>query len=222
MNSLRLLEYLNLFATFSAILIGVKSLKTLTENRILIFIPILSLLQIILSEFLGINHPKNEVSTTTLNLINIYICAEFLLICLYFWKLSKIRRHKAFILISIPIIIISIFISNHNLHQKSLFELDIFLLIEGPIILILALLLTSELIKKKNIKDFNTNSNLIATLGIMFSFFISWPTIIVQNSIRNYSSPLFRFSYIFNSIAYLIFFSFLSYSFYVARKSRII
>ncbi len=222
MYLLYLLEYLNLIVAFFSIAVGVKSLKSLTENRILIFIPILSALQTILAELLGIYHPKNLVSDTTIYLINTYICAEFILICLYFWRICESKRYKACILTSIPIAIISIFTSNNNLNEKSPFKLDIFLLIEGPIILIFALLLTIELIKKRKIKDYNTGSNLIATLGILFSFFISWPTTIVQSNLRNIYSTLYKLSFIFNSISYLIFFSFLSYSFYVARKSRIV
>jgi len=222
MYLLFVIEYLNLVIAFFSIAVGIKSLKFLTESRILIFIPILSVLQTILSELLGINDPQNLVSITTINLINTYICAEYFLICLYFWKISQRRGHKAYIITSIPIIITSIFISNYNLHEKSPFKLDIFLFIEGPIVLIIALLLTIELIKKRKTKDYNTSSNLIATLGILFSFFISWPTTIIQNNLRNINSPIYKLSFIFTSIAYLIFFSFLSYSFYVARKSRII
>jgi hypothetical protein len=222
MSLLFVTQTLNLVIAFFSISVGIKSLKFLTETRILIFIPILSVLQTILSELLGINDPQNIVSITTINLTNTYICAEYFLICLYFWKISQRRGHKAFILTSIPIIIASILISNYNLHEKSPIKLDIFLFIEGPIVLIIALLLTIELIKKRKTKDYNTSSNLIATLGILFSFFISWPTTIIQNNLRNIYSPIYKLSFIFTSIAYLIFFSFLSYSFYVARKSRII
>ncbi len=222
MYLLFVIEYLNLVIAFFSIAVGIKSLKFLTESRILIFIPILSVLQIILSELLGINHPHNLVSNTTINLTNTYICAEYFLICLYFWKISQRRGHKAYILTSIPLIITSILISNYNLPENSPIKLDIFLFIEGPIVLIIALLLTIELIKKRKTKDYNTSSNLIATLGILFSFFISWPTTIIQNNLRNIYSPIYKLSFIFTSIAYLIFFSFLSYSFYVARKSRII
>ena len=145
MYLLYVFEFLNLVVAFFSIAVGIKSLKNLTENRILIFIPILSLLETILSEFLGMNNPKNEASITTIYLINIYIYVEYLLICIYFLKLTQGRKHKAFILTSIPITITSIYISNYNLQEKSPFKLDIFLLIEGPIILTIALLLTIEL-----------------------------------------------------------------------------
>lgn len=222
MYLLYLLEYLNLVIAFFTVAVGIKSLKKLNENRILVFIPILSVLQTILSELLGIWKPKSGASITTLNLINIYICAEFFLICLFFWALSQGRKRKAFVLVTIILATISIFTSNYNLHVKKQFELDIFILIEGPIILTTALLLIFDSIKKKNIVKYSSEANLIATLGIFFSFIISWPTLIVQNSFTNPNSPFFKLYFIFNSIAYLIFFSFLSYSFYVSRKSRII
>lgn len=222
MYLLYLVEYLNLVICFFTIAIGIKSLKKLSENRILIFIPILSVLQIILSELLGIGQPKNEASTITKNLINIYICLEYVIICIFFWNLNQKRKLNIFILISFIISIASLFVSNYNNQEKVELKLDLFLLIEGPVILTTALFLIIDLIKKRSIRIQTNNSNLIATFGIFFSFIITWPTSIVQNIFTYPTSSFFKFYFIFNSIAYLIFFSFLSYSFYVTRKSRII
>jgi hypothetical protein len=155
-------------------------------------------------------------------MISIYIYLEFILIILYLWKLSKTLRHKAFTIALIPVAIVSIIISLYSVNIIRPLKVEILSIIEGPIILITALLINIGLIKKGNIKNYSRDSNLIATLGIFFSFIISWPTIIVQNNILSYSSPFFKLIFIYNSIAYIILFSSLSYSFYVTRKYRTI
>lgn len=221
MYFLYLLQIFNIAITTFTIIIGLRSFRNLTENRILLFIPLLSLVQIILTELKGLVR-EVEFSTFTNNMISVYIYLEFILIILYFWKLSKNLRHKAFTIALIPIGIVSIIISLCYVNNIRPLKVEILSIIEGPIILITALLINIELIKKGDIKNYFRHSNLIATFGIFFSFIISWPTSIVQNNILSYSSPFFKLNFIYNSIAYIILFSSLSYSFYVTRKYRTI
>jgi len=221
MYFLYLLQLLNIIIAFFTIVIGLRSFRTLKENRVLLLIPVLSLFQIIITESKGLVR-EVELSTFTNNMISIYIYLEFILIILYLWKLSKTLRHKAFTIALIPVGIVSIIIYLYSVNIIRPLKVEILSIIEGPIILITALLINIGLIKKGNIKNYSRDSNLIATLGIFFSFIISWPTIIVQNNILSYSSPFFKLIFIYNSIAYIILFSSLSYSFYVTRKYRTI
>ena len=221
MYFLYLLQILNTAIATFTIIIGLRSFRNLKENRILLFIPLLSLVQIILTELKGLVR-EVELSTFTNNMISVYIYLEFILIIIYLWKLSKKLRHKAFTIALIPIGIVSIIISLYNINITRPLKVEILSIIEGPIILITALLINIELIKKGDIKNYSRHSNLIATFGIFFSFIISWPTSIVQNNILSFSSPFFKLDFIYNSIAYIILFSSLSYSFYVTRKYRTI
>ena len=221
MYFLYLLQILNIAIATFTIIIGLRSFRNLKENRILILIPLLSLVQITLTELKGLVR-KVELSTFTNNMISTYIYLEFILIIIYLWKLSKTLRHKAFSMALIPIGIVSIIISLYYINIIRPLKVEVLSLIEGPIILITALIINIELIKKGNIKNYSRDSNLIATFGIFFSFIISWPTSIVQNNILSYYSPFFKLNFIYNSIAYIILFSSLSYSFYVTRKYRTI
>jgi hypothetical protein len=221
MHFLYLLQLLNIAIAFFTIIIGLRSFRSLKENRILLFIPILSLVQIILTESMRLVR-KIEFSTFTSNLISLYIYSEFILIILYFWSLNKNLTQKAFTIALIPIGIISLITTQYYIDNNKPIKLDTFIIIEGPIILIIALLFIIEIIKKRKIKNYTKDSDLIATLGIFFSFIISWPTMIIQNNILKYSSPFIKLCFIYNTIAYIIFFSLLSYSFYVTRKFRII
>lgn len=221
MYFLYLLQTLNIAIATFTIIIGIRSYRNLKENRILLLIPLLSLVQIILTELNGLVR-EVELSTLTNNMISIYMYLEFILIIIYLWKLSKTLSHKAFTIALIPIGIVSIIISLYYINIIRPLKVEILSIIEGPIILITALLINIELIKKGNIKNYSRDSNLIATFGIFFSFIISWPTSIVQNNILSYSSPFFKLNFVYNSIAYIILFSSLSYSFYVTRKYRTI
>ena len=221
MYFLYLLQILNIAITTFTIIIGLRSFRNLKENRILLFIPLLSLVQIILTELMGL-FGLVEFSTFTNNTISVYIYLEFILIIIYLWKLSKNLGHKAFTIALIPIGVVAVIISLYYINITRPLKVEILSMIEGPIILITALLINIELIKKENIKNYFRHPNLIATFGIFFSFIISWPTSIVQNNILSFSSPFFKLDFIYNSIAYIILFSSLSYSFYVTRKYRTI
>ena len=75
MYFLYLLQLLNIIIAFSTVVIGLRSFRSLRENRILLLIPVLSLAQIILTELKGLVR-EDELSTFTNNMISIYIYLE--------------------------------------------------------------------------------------------------------------------------------------------------
>jgi hypothetical protein len=216
---LSLIQFLNLILTSFAIAIGIKFLSRLKENKILLIIPILSLIQILFSEVLKLaNRRYFNVSNDSVILTNTYICLEYFMLIQFFWKIKTSRKEKFLILISLPIAIVSLLFSNKLNFRQNLISIDTFLLLEGPIIIILALYFLVHRIKNKNLTNYIQEPNFIAAIGIFLSFLILWPTNIIQKFILIDPGIFVSFLFISNSISYLIFFSFLSYSFYATKK----
>jgi len=216
---LSLIQFLNLILTSFAIAIGIKFLSRLKENKILLIIPILSLIQILFSEVLKLaNRRYFNVSNDSVILTNTYICLEYFMLIQFFWKIKTSRKEKFLILISLPIAIVSLLFSNKLNFRQNLISIDTFLLLEGPIIIILALYFLVHRIKNKNLTNYIQEPNFIAAIGIFLSFLILWPTNIIQKFILIDPGTFVSFLFISNSISYLIFFSFLSYSFYATKK----
>lgn len=216
---LLVIQYLNLVITSFAIATGIKCSSRLKENKPLLIIPILSILQIIFSEILKIaNRRYFNVSNDAIILTNVYICLEFFLLIQFFWKIKKTKKEKLLILISIPTTIASLLFSSKLKFRENLISIEAFHLLAGSIIIILALFFLVYTMKNKNLTFYIQEPNFIAVLGIFLSFLISWPTIIIQNFIMTDADTFVSFFFIANSISYLIFFSFLSYSFYASRK----
>jgi hypothetical protein len=216
---LSLIQFLNLILTSFAIAIGIKFLSRLKENKILLIIPILSLIQILFSEVLKLaNRRYFNVSNDSVILTNTYICLEYFMLIQFFWKIKTSRKEKFLILISLPITIVSLLFSNKLNFRQNLISIDTFLLLEGPIIIILALYFLVHRIKNKNLTNYIQEPNFIAAIGIFLSFLILWPTNIIQKFILIDPGTFVSFLFISNSISYLIFFSFLSYSFYATKK----
>lgn len=216
---LSLIQFLNLILTSFAIAIGIKFLSRLKENKILLIIPILSLIQILFSEVLKLaNRRYFNVSNDSVILTNTYICLEYVMLIQFFWKIKTSRKEKFLILISLPITIVSLLFSNKLNFRQNLISIDTFLLLEGPIIIILALYFLVHRIKNKNLTNYIQEPNFIAAIGIFLSFLILWPTNIIQKFILIDPGTFVSFLFISNSISYLIFFSFLSYSFYATKK----
>jgi hypothetical protein len=216
---LSLIQFLNLISTSFATAIGIKFLSRLKENKILLIIPILSLSQILFSEVLKFAHRRYfNVSNDSVILTNTYICLEYFILIQFFWKIKTSRKEKFLILISLPITIFSLLFSNNLKFRQNIISIDTFLLLEGPIIIILALYFLVHRIKNKNLINYIQEPNFIAAIGIFLSFLILWPTNIIQKFILIDPGTFVSFLFISNSISYLIFFSFLSYSFYATRK----
>jgi hypothetical protein len=216
---LSLIQFLNLILTSFAIAIGIKFLSRLKENKILLIIPILSLIQILFSEVLKLaNRRYFNVSNDSVILTNTYICLEYFMLIQFFWKIKTSRKEKFLILISLPITIVSLLFSNKLNFRQNLISIDTFLLLEGPIIIILALYFLVHRMKNKNLINYIQEPNFIAAIGIFLSFLILWPTNIIQKFILIDPGTFVSFLFISNSISYLIFFSFLSYSFYATKK----
>lgn len=222
LNILRIIQLLNITTTFIAIIIGIKYILSLKENKILLTIPILTLLQVVILEILK---PilKNNLNTLidSASIIKIYIYLEYFLLAIFFWKLKHTLKEKIFLLIAFPIPLISFFISILYSTNDNINHIDIFLLIEGPIILILALNYLVNSMRSIGITNCIQEPNFYATLGIFLSFLILWPSNILFDNFLKNRNIYFNFLFISNSIAYFIFFSFLIFSFYGTRKSGI-
>ena len=214
-----IIQYLNILISCIAISIGIKYFKNLKENNILLTIPILSIIQITFSEVLKIiNENHLVVLDQSIMLTNIYICLEFFLLILFFWKKTESRLEKFLIIVSSIIATSSLFILDELKYINKLISIDLFLIIEGPIILTLSLFFIVKSMKNKNLINCIQDPSYIATLGIFLSFLLLWPVNMMQNYFLKDTSTFFNFFFIANSISYLIFFSFLSYSFYGTRK----
>jgi len=216
------IQLLNLTTTCITLTIGIKYFTTLKENKILLIIPFLTLLQIVI---LGIIKTILKfyinIEIDSESIIKIYIYLEYFFLIIFFWKIKQTLKEKIFLLISIPIPLISLFISNmYNLNNK-INSSDLFLLIEGPIILTFALNYLINSMRIKGITSSIQEPNFFATLGIFLSFLIIWPTSILFDALLKNRNLYFNFLFISNSVSYLIFFSFLIFSFYGTRKSGI-
>jgi len=213
------IQYLNILISCVAISVGIRYSKSLKENKILLIIPISSLLQIVFSEVLKIiNRNHLDVLDQSIILTNIYICLEFYLIILFFWKITESKLESILILVSTLIATIALFIFQKFEFKINLISIDLFLIIEGPIILTLTLFYLVKSMKIKNVINCIQEPNYIAALGIFLSFLVLWPVNILQNYFLKDTSTFFNFFFIANSTSYLIFFSFLTYSFYGTRK----
>jgi|GEM_PF-5806801 len=221
-DPLAIIQYLNILTTCVTISIGIKFFSRHKENKILLNIPILSLFQIVLSEIVKIVFRfRYNITYESIVLTNIYIILEYFIIILFFWKLKQTRKEKIFITISFFIAFISLFISPKLRVNQNLISIDTLLFVEGPIIQTLTLSYLFNSMRKKNITNCIQDPNYLAALGIFFSFLILWPSNILFNFFLKNPSYFFNFFFISNSLSYLIFFSFLTISFYVTRKSGI-
>lgn len=221
-NILRITQLLNITTTFVAIIIGIKFFLSLKENKILLIIPVLTFLQVVILEILKpILKTNHNILIDSASIIKIYIYLEYLLLVIFFWKLKHTVKEKIFLVIAFPIPLITFFISILFNTNKNVNYIDIFLLIEGPIILILALHYLVNSMRSIGITSCIQEPNFYATLGIFLSFMILWPSNILFDNFLKNQSVYFNFLFISNSIAYFIFFSFLIFSFYGTRKSGI-
>ena len=133
-------------------------------------------------------------------------------------NINKIFLNLKIILVSTLIATIALFIFQKFEFKINLISIDLFLIIEGPIILTLTLFYLVKSMKIKNVINCIQEPNYIAALGIFLSFLVLWPVNILQNYFLKDTSTFFNFFFIANSTSYLIFFSFLTYSFYGTRK----
>lgn len=215
------IQLLNIIITIVALVKGIKCLKLLKENKILFVIPALSLLQIVLSEVVRFSHLNRYIIVNnTIVLANIYTTLEYYLIIIFFWKLRKTKVDNVLILIAIISGTIALFFSQYLMQHKDLKNIDIFLFIEGPIIISIALFLIIRAIKYSEQSEYIDDPNTIATFGIFLSFLIIWPTNFLQGYFLKSPFYFYNFLFISNSIGYLILFQFFSYSANVTRKRR--
>lgn len=216
---LYIVQYVNILTLCITISIGIRSLKSLKQNKILLIIPILSLFQIVFSEILKIIfRSRYNITIQSIVLVNIYTSLEFTLIITFFWKLTQTRKENIIIFSPIIFTLISLLAGDILNIAKDLISFETFLFVEGAIILLIAIYYLIKFMRIKNQSNYFQDSNFISTLGIFLSFLVLWPANISQKYFLKHPNTFYDFLFIANSTAYIIFFSFLSYSFYVTRK----
>lgn len=216
-----LTQLLNIVVSIIAIKVGLKFKNKLSENRILLFIPIFSFCQIAISEIIKLKYSnKFIVVNHSITIVNSYIIIEYILFVIFFWKIKETKLEKYIIISTTILTTIANVFHQYSLTNKNVLSIDPLIIMEGPVLLILSLLFLTRYLKNKSLSIFIGDSNTIAALGIFLSFLILWPSNILQNYILKYPNLILQFMFFANSIGYLILFLFISYSLYVSGKSR--
>lgn len=221
---LKFVQVINILTCLFTIRKGLKSYKILTNNKILLMVPIASIFQITISEVLFNINPilKNNrvIYSQQINVVA-YIIIEFLSISYFLYKIQlndKIKKIFIFI-VSLLLLIASIEIFVRFKNDKQII-IEYFSLIEGTSLLMYLFYEIIKNVKKYTINQLILNSDLIAITGIFLSILLMLPISVFQSFSLNNINTLYPYLFASNSVGYIIFFSFLSISFYVSRKSR--
>jgi hypothetical protein len=221
---LQLLQILNILSCITAILFGLKNSKTNNFNKILFLLPTISLIQIFLSEILEFITPfliKNSDEIQHI-IVATYAVVEFIIIAIFMSKTIKSKISNKIIVITSSLILVtalteaSIIVTN-----KESLSLEYFNLIEGIFIISFSIHDIINQINKTSFFETFSESEWIAKSGILLSFLIFWPNSVIQKLIIENINIFYYYSFIANSIGYLILFTFLSLSFYASGKSRV-
>jgi hypothetical protein len=220
------LFFLVFIVTVISIVIGIKKYNSLKELKILILIPILSLVQNLFVElftFITRDIPYQELDGTLNNIINkisvyLYIFFEYSIIVFFIIKLfnKKSEKTQAIILyfISILVIIFPVFFFPDK--TESYFKY--FQILNG---LIAQYLIVRYLYLKFSISGLSTELNtpkIISTFGILLSYSLIWPSTLFVPIIEVNIKYLYFYFVSINLIGYLIFFTSLSIAFYGKNK----
>lgn len=214
------IQCINILIPIICIVIATRNLKKITEAKILIILPILSILQIVITEFINtfFNY-QNHVNAISKISIDTYTFIEFILIVLFYNHIlvyQKIKTANRIILL-----LGSLFYCTYLLSYRNIFALmDYFVLLSGLWIEILTLINLLHTIKNHDLNTLFSNSNNIISLGIFLSYIIIWPTNVMQDLYINNISSYLEFTFISNSLGYFILFSSLTISFYASGKPR--
>jgi hypothetical protein len=220
-NVLWAVQISNLLLLLTTITYGIMNLRNMKENKILIVVPILSLLQLIISEFASIYfYEENKVSNISKASVDIYSGLEFLIIILYYNKIAGydnlIKINKTLL---IAIIIFYCFWIYQPVDSQNILT-DYFVLFGGLWIEGILLVYFIKELKNNKIYFLISDPNNIACAGIFLSYIIIWPVNVLQNLYIQYLSSFFSFLFLSNSLGYFILFTFLITSFHASRKSR--
>lgn len=215
---------LSIIVCLFSIVIGFTFYKQLRENKTLIYIPLASIIQSLLSLLLytpNIYYKIENVYSKQLMLVSIYTIIEFVLISQFLYNDQKNKKIKEYIkYTSVSIIAIAgIDVILIKYYDKFL-SLQYFSSMEGLLIITYILYNIIDKLKNIDINQMFKDSNIIAKFGILLSFFIIWPNSLIQIPLFEYAYVFYKFNFIANSIAYIILFLFFALSFYAARKTR--
>ena len=137
---------------------------------------------------------------------NIYSILEIFLIFYFLFFRIKSKRLRTIMLISF-LLYISIYISSWILNHKLFFSfIPEYLGLEGIIITICCLFYMFEILKSDIKIDLKSDSNFIATCGILFYFSLSIPTYFSWYNLRYFAPGFHQITILANSIFYSILF----------------
>jgi hypothetical protein len=215
------LQLINLCLTIWCSIYGFLSFNKLNKNKILIFLPSLSLLQIIISEAYKLKFTlQNRVGNFEHITVSIYIIIEYIILVFFFLKTLDIKKNKFFkisILVFSVLLLINKIQENKTLAEQAYFS---FLIFEGLTIEVLAFLSIINIFKKGKIEFLITDTTSLFSVGILFGFIIISPFSILQEYLINKSKNLYDLFFIANSIGYIIMYLFFLFSIYVSRRTN--
>jgi hypothetical protein len=177
--------------------------KNLAPIKLYIFISIIANL---ILNFFDVFLSKGYYRDVEQVAFNIYSILEISLIFYFLYFRIKNKRFRTTMLITFCLYI-SICISSWILNYKLFFSfIPEFLGIEGIIITICCLYYMFEILKSEINTDLKSDSNFIATCGILFYFSLSIPTYFSWYNLRYYAPGFHQITILANSIFYTILF----------------
>ena len=221
--AIQLVQILNIITGVITIILGVRYIKYNKINSLLILLPIFSLLQLFISEFIAINRRIINQSSELIQIsVTVYSIAEFLIIIIFLYCTEPSNRLRKIILAVSCFLLFTAVLDILSLsEEKQIINLNYFNLFEGLFIITVIILKLINQLRDWPFFETVTNSIWISKFGILLAFLIFWPNSVIIKLVTNSLNEFYNYLFISNSLAYLIFFIFLSFSFYVSRKSRI-
>ena len=221
--AIQLVQILNIITGIITIILGVRYLKYNKINGLLILLPIFSLLQLFISEFIAINKRIINHSSKLIHIsVTVYSIAEFLIIIIFLYYTEQSKRLRKIILTVSCFLLFTAVLDILSLsEEKQLINLNNFNLFEGLFIITVIIIKLINQLRDWPFFETVSNSIWISKFGILLGFLIFWPNSVIIKLVTNNLNEFYNYLFISNSIAYLVFFIFLSFSFYVSRKSRI-
>lgn len=218
---LSLLFFFNIIITIFTIVVGIKNFSSLGKLKILIFIPMLSILQNLFVELIPFTEkyiPILDAANTVNNIIHktsvdIYIFLEFTIIVFFLFKLIENKKEKQQTILLYSISIISILYPFFFLPHGNNSYFKYFRIISG---IILQYLIIRNLYLKISLSGLSTNFKnpiIIVCSGILLSFSIIWPTSLMESIVITNFNFFYSYLILTNTIGYLIFFTSLSIAF---------
>lgn len=214
------IQCINILIIIICIVTATRNFKNIIEARILLLLPILSFLQIVITELINtFFYHQNHLKAISKTSIDTYTFIEFIVIVIFYnhiLRYQKIKKVNRMILL-----LASLFYFTYLFSYKNIYALmDYFVLLSGLWIEILVLIHLLYTIKNYDLNILFKNSNNIISLGVFLSYIIIWPINVMQDLYLNNISAYIEFIFMSNSLGYFILFSSLTISFYVSGKPR--